>query len=111
MEFNMDFLLNINVLDVLFYVISAILVDTVFGIARAVKRKEFSFKELPRFLSTNLLPYGLGIAVLGFVAYYQGEILEVIFYATSVAVMLRYVARIKEKIKDIFGVSIKKAEE
>jgi len=107
-EFNLDFILDMNVIDVLIYVVTAIFVDTIFGVARAIKQKEFSFVELPRFLSTNLLPYGLGIFVLGLVAYYQGEVFEVIFYITSLAVLVRYVARIKEKIEDIFGVSLDK---
>jgi len=107
-ELNFDFILELPVFEVLVIVVLAIVVDTVFGIIRAFRKGEFDFQELPRFLGTNVLPYGLGLLVLALVVEYQGEPFSYIFYPTALAVLIRYVAKVKEKIEDIFKVDISK---
>lgn len=101
-EFDFDFLFDLPIFVVLGYVIVAIMVDFIFGVITAIKDHEFDFKELPRFLATNILPYVLGLFILAVVANYMGEVFHYIFYATTVFVFARYVAKIVEKVKYIF---------
>ena len=103
---NLDFIKELPVFEVLVIVILAILVDTIFGAIRAAKKGEFKWQELPRFLGTNVLPYGLGLLVLAAVAAYQGEPFIYLFYPVALAVLARYVAKVKEKIEDIFNIEV-----
>jgi len=103
-EFNLDFVLNLPVFEVLLIIVLAILVDTIFGIILAVHQGNFSWQELPRFLGTNVLPYVLGLIILSLVAEYQGEPFSYIFYPTALAVLIRYIAKVNEKIKQLFGI-------
>jgi len=102
-----EFLLELPIFEVLGIVVLAIILDTVFGVILALKEGEFQWQELPRFLGTNVLPYCLGLAVLGVVAQYIGEPFGYIYYPVAVAVFARYIAKIIEKIREIFGVDIK----
>ena len=102
MEFDFDFLLDLPVFAVLVYVVVAIFVDALFGVILSIKAGTFDFKELPRFLGTNILPYVLGLLVLAVVAEYQGAVFQYMFYATAVLVIARYVAKVKEKIECLF---------
>ncbi len=107
MEFDFDFLLDLPVWYVLMYVVIAILVDTIFGVLVAIKKGEFSFQELPRFLGTNVLPYVFGLLLLAVVAEYTTEVFEYVFYVVSVAVFARYVAKLWAKVKALFGMEPK----
>ncbi len=106
MEFDFDFLMDLPVWDVLMYVTIAILVDTVIGVLVAIKKGDFTFKELPRFLGTNVLPYVFGLLVLAVVAEYTTEIFEYVFYIVSAAVFARYVAKLWTKVKAFFEVEL-----
>lgn len=105
LEFNFDFLLGLPVFTVLIYVVVAIFVDALFGIILAIKESAFDFKELPRFLGTNLLPYVLGLIVLALVAEYQGEVFQYLFYTTALFVVVRYAAKLKEKVESLFKIT------
>ena len=101
---NLDFIKELPVFEVLVIVVLAILVDAIFGALKATVAGEFDWKELPRFLGTNVLPYGLGLLVLAVVAEYQGEPFSYIFYPVALAVLIRYVAKIKKKIQTFFDI-------
>ena len=104
LEFDFDFLLNLPVFTVLVYVVVAIFVDALFGAILAIKVGEFNFKELPRFVGTNILPYVLGLLVLALVAEYQGAVFQYLFYTTALLVVARYIAKVKEKISVLFSI-------
>lgn len=106
MEFDFDFILGLSVFTVLMYVVAAIVVDTVFGVAVALRKGEFEWQELPRFLGSNVVPFVFGLLALAVVAEYAGEVFEYIFYASSVAVFARYVAKLVEKAKQLFGIEL-----
>jgi len=105
--FDPGIITDMPVFEALIIVIAAIIIDAVLGAIRAIQAGEFSWQELPRFLGTNVLPYGFGLIVLALAAEYQGEPFNYMFYPTAVAVIIRYVAKIKEKIQDIFGLDVK----
>jgi len=106
-DLDLGFILEMPVFEVLVIIVLAILVDTIFGVILAVHQGNFSWQELPRFLGTNVLPYVLGLVVLSLVAEYQGEPFSYIFYPTALAVLIRYVAKVKEKIEQLFGIQAK----
>ena len=104
-DFDPGFILEMPVFEVLLIIVIAILVDTIFGVILAIQQGNFSWQELPRFLGTNVLPYVLGLVVLSLVAEYQGEPFSYIFYPTALAVLIRYISKVKEKIEKLFGFS------
>lgn len=93
-------------------VVALIVVDALLGVITALKNGDFSLKEIPRFLATNVLPYVGGILIIGLVVVLIpepfNEIFMVVFYASAVAVSLRYVLEIYGKVSRLFGVDITK---
>ncbi len=106
-DFDPGFITDLPVFEVLLIIVIAILVDTIFGVILAIQQGNFSWQELPRFLGTNVLPYVLGLVVLSLVSEYQGEPFSFIFYPTALAVLIRYISKVKEKIEKLFGLSNK----
>ncbi len=104
MEFDFDFILDLPVWTVMFYVTVAILVDAALGALKALKKGKFSFEELPRFLGSNVLPYVLGLLLLAVVAEHTTDIFEYVFYVVSLAVFARYVVKLWGKVKGLFGI-------
>jgi flagellar biosynthesis protein FliQ len=98
-----EFLESLPVFTVLVYVVVAIFVDAIFGAILSIKEDSFDLKELPRFLGTNLLPYVVGLFILAVVAEYQGEVFQYLFYTTAMFVIIRYIAKLKEKIEGLFN--------
>ena len=104
----MDFLLDLSVWDAVIIVVTAILLDTVIGILLTFKKDEekFDVRKLPQFVSTNIFPYVGGLAVLAIVAEYIGQPYDTMFFPIAVAVLVKYVAEIKDKLKKLFGIEI-----
>lgn len=108
MEFNLDYLLNESVYTVFAVVMSLIVFDFILGVSNALKKGEFSFIELPRFLRTNVLPYALGLFIFTIITEYLGGLWTYLFYPATFAVVSRYVFKIKDKIKELFQIEINK---
>ena len=106
MEFNLDFLMDLPISAALLVVLAAILVNTLLGVFMAVKEGTFDVRVLPMFLATSVLPYVGGLIVLALVAGFVGAPFVVMFYAVALAVLLMYVAKIKDKVNALFGISI-----
>ncbi len=105
---NFEFLFELPVFEVLTWVLILILVDTIFGIIHSISKSNFDWKELPRFLGTNVIPYCFGLFVLAVIAEYLGQVFDYVFYAVSIFVFARYIAKLYEKIKNIYGFKLKK---
>lgn len=88
-------------------VVTAIVVDTVLGALKSVKSDyDFDIRKLPQFLASGVLPYVGGLGVLALAAQFVGEPFAALFYASAAAVTLKYVAEIKDKISNMFGVKL-----
>lgn len=77
------------VIQSLFLVLGAILLDTVLGILLAIKKKEFSFSILPDFLASNVFPYVGGLLVLALLSVYLTQ-LEYLYYAAVAIVTVKF---------------------
>jgi len=104
----MEFLQELNVWNALLVVIVGILVDAVLGVICTFKKENenFDLRKLPQFVATNVFPYVGGLLVLAVVAEYVGRPYDTIFYPIAVAVLAKYVAEIKDKLGNLFGVTI-----
>lgn len=65
----MEFFEFVSVRQALTVVTLFIIADALMGIIKAAKAGEFSFVELPRFVSTSVLPYVGGLIVLAALAW------------------------------------------
>ena len=106
MDFDLNFILELPVFTALLIVLAAILVKTCFGIILAIKEKEFDVRKLPQFLATNVVPYIGGMAILAYVAHLAGGPFGYLFYAVALAVLAKYLAEIKDKVQQLFGIDI-----
>lgn len=86
----------------------AIVIDTIIGIIRAGMNEhdQIDIRLIPQFLKTGILPYVGGLGVLAIAATFIGEPFAALFYAATAAAMAKYLADIKDKLEDIFGVEI-----
>ena len=103
---DLEFILELPIITALLIVLAGILVDTAFGIWLSLKDKKFDIRILPQFLATSVLPYVGGLVVLAFIAYYVGKPFEYLFFAVAMAVLAKYLAEIKDKIRQLFGIEI-----
>ena len=103
---DLNFILELPIFTVLLIVLAAILVDTLFGVFDALKAGEFDIRLLPQFLATSVLPYVGGLAILAFVTHLVGGPFGYLFYMVALAVLAKYLAEIKDKIQQLFGIDI-----
>lgn len=80
--------------------------DVIFGILIALRNSEFDIRELPGFLKTDVLPYLLGIIVLGmaFEITSLGMIETGVMLAAVGAWTLKIVADLIVKVRKLFSV-------
>lgn len=92
----------------LLIVTAAIVLDAVLGIVNTFKpdTENFDFRKLPQFVATNIFPYVGGLGMLALVANVISEPFSVIFYPVAVAVLLKYLTEIKDKLAKLFGIEI-----
>ncbi len=86
-------------------IIVAILIDSVLGIIKAIRRGEFDASKLPEFLAQDVFPYVGGLGVVAAAAQFLGAPFTEIFYAVGALVAVKYLADIKNKLKALFSVS------
>lgn len=110
LQVNIGAILPRPVLSVLVTVLAIIMIDTVLGILVSIKNGEFDIRKVPRFLATNVLPYigGLLILALGSTASIE---LATIYYGAAAATSVKFIAEIKDKVKEIFGQGVVKVKE
>lgn len=106
MNFDLDFILTLPVFAVLWIVLAAIFVKTFFAVILAIKAGEFDVRILPQFLATNVVPYIGGMAILAFVTHLVGGPFGYLFYAVALAVLAKYLAEIKDKVYELFGIEV-----
>lgn len=89
-------------------VVVAIVIDTILGAVKAATADcdSFNFRKLPKFLATGILPYVGGLGVLALAAKFVGDVFIGLFYPAAAAVTAKYVAEIKDKLVEIFGVQL-----
>lgn len=93
-----------GVYPALLVVISAIGIDLVFGVLTSIKNKEFDIRTLPQFLVTGVLPYVGGLLVLAVAAERIGMFYYELFVGVSGLVVAKYVADLKDKVFELFGI-------
>ena len=107
---------DITIADGVWYsfivVVVAIVIDAVLGAIKAAKDDfdSFDFRQLPKFLSTGILPYVGGLGILALAAEFVGEPYLALFYASAAAVTFKYVTEIKDKLARLFDVDIKHSD-
>lgn len=90
-------------------VIAAIILDVLLAVVNTFKASEddFDLRKLAQFVATSIFPYVGGLAMLALVSNVIGEPYSGIFYPVAVAVLLKYLTEIKDKLSILFGISVK----
>lgn len=101
-------LTNMTVVNALLIVVAAIILDALLAIIKSFKpgNDSFSLKKLPEFVATGILPYAGGLGVLALAAQFIGEPYAALFYPIAAAVLLKYLVDIKDKLANLFGLSV-----
>lgn len=102
-----DFLATDGVFWTLIVVVAAIIIDTILGAIRAALDdfEAFDLRLLPKFLATGILPYLGSLLILALAAEFIGDPFAAIFYAAAAAALAKYVAEIKDKVTELFGLN------
>lgn len=100
--------MRIEVIWTLVGMLSMLGLDTLLGVALALKHGEFRWDEVPRTLKTNVLPYLISLAGLGAAASFSpsaagGDALAAFFLAFSAAYIAKLMADIRTKLMRLFG--------
>ncbi len=85
-------------------IIILIFADLLLGICVSLKQGTFDVRRLPQFLQTAVLPYIGGLTVLLAAASFNSE-LKAALIAAAMALGLKYVAEIKDKLILLFGLT------
>ncbi len=90
-------------IELLILFVAVIILDAVFGMAKAAVKKDekFDLKKSIQFLKTNLTPYGGAMVILGVLAMLVGEPIAYIFYVIVVPSIVAYLLDIVDKAKAI----------
>jgi hypothetical protein len=111
------FVLNVGLLWALLAVLVLIFLNVILGVAIAFKEGTFDLAELPRFLKTEIFPYGLSLMGLTAAAQIDFSFLAsnistltddailVIAWTAIGAYVLRMLQEIGHKIFELFGVT------
>ena len=104
----MDFIMELSVWNALLVVVGAIVLDAVFGVLKTFKKDQenFDIRKLPQFVAAGVFPYVGGLVALAIVAEYIGQPYDNIFYPVAVAVGLKYLAEMVDKLKALFGMEL-----
>ena len=103
---DLEFILELPIITALLIVLAGILVDTAFGVWLSLQDKKFDIRILPQFLASAVLPHVGGLVVLAFVGQNAGKVFAYLFYTVAMAVLAKYLAEIKDKIRQLFGIEI-----
>lgn len=101
--------MNTEILYSLAAVLILLLVDTVLGVARAVKRRKFSWGKLADTLHHNVLPYVIPLIVMGLLASVGGPaagVLTGIYGALTATYVTKLMADIVAKVNDLYGTNV-----
>jgi hypothetical protein len=106
------FAVDVTLMKALVFLLALILVDTILGICVSIRAGQpFSFRELPRFLQTEVLPYYLSLLALSFLSMLE-DVQEYgtkpIAWVIVVAYGGKIVVEIKSKVIKLFGVNPEK---
>ena len=101
-------LTDMTVISALLVVVVAIILDALLAIVKTFKpdNENFDLRKLPQFVATGILPYVGGLGVLAIAAQLIGDPYTAIFYPVAAAVLAKYVFDIKDKVLNLFNVSI-----
>lgn len=104
------FAVDVALVKALIFLLFLILVDTVLGICVSIREGQpFSFKELPRFLQTEVLPYYLSLLALSFLSMVEDAQeygTKPIAWVVVVAYGGKITVEIKNKVVKLFGVNL-----
>jgi len=111
------FVLNLSLIYALLCVLALICLNVILGVAVSFKNGTFSLEKLPKFLQSEVLPYGLSLSGLvaaaqidlsslaGSVSTIAGSTLQVIAWTAIGAYVGKMVEEIAGKIVTLFGVA------
>lgn len=103
----MDQLNTLPVVTLLLVAVLVIVVDALLGVFKTFKCDEpnFDIRLLPKFLAQSIMPYIGGLLVLAIAAEVTpGDLIRSIYYPAAIAVILKFVAEINDKIKILFNI-------
>lgn len=96
-----------GVIYTLLVVIGLIVIDTVFGVLKAIASRSFDARLLADYLKTSILPYIGGLAILGAGALYvQPEVMGAVFAASAIAAIVKFGTDIYDKAVGMFGAKL-----
>ncbi|NLI11539.1 MAG: hypothetical protein GX425_02685 [Peptococcaceae bacterium] len=101
------FVLDLALLKAMIFLLALIIVNVVLGVAISIRKGNFDFAKLPRFLSTEVMPYYLSLSALTLLAMVQ----DVQNYGTKPLAWASIVAygsravfvELRNKVVELFG--------
>ena len=96
-------LLTVPVVTALLIVTAAILIDALLGMILAAIAGEFDFRQMPRFLASNVLPYVGGLLIFALAAHWLPEPYEAVFYPVAAMALVMFLTKIADKISNLFS--------
>lgn len=93
---------NPLILNSLILSIVLILCDTLMGILVSLKNKSFNFSELPKFLSTAILPYIGSLLILAIFSNYISDMMPVFLTCVGLVGLKFSKEMIIDKVKELF---------
>lgn len=100
MEFLNSF--DTTILYSLYVSLAFILVDTIFGVLLSIKNKTFNISDLPKFISTAVLPYIGGLVILAIFANYLKDFVSVFIIMTGLVDLKFGKECLMDKVKELF---------
>lgn len=96
-----------GVVYTLLVVVGLIVIDTIFGVLKAIASRSFDARLLADYLKTGVLPYIGGLAILGAGALYvQPEVMGAVFAASAIAAIVKFGTDIYDKAVGMFGAKL-----
>lgn len=101
------FTLDLALLQAMVFLLALIVVNVILGVAISIRQGNFEIDKLPRFLTTEVLPYYLSLAALSLLAMVQDVQnygTKPLAWASIVAYSSRVVfVEIRKKVVELFG--------
>ena len=100
----MDFAIALptQVIPALIVVLTAIMVDVVFGVMLHLINGTFDFRLMSKFMCSDILPYVGGLLVLAVAAELVGVAYRELFFVVAGLILFKFVPDIKDKLLLIF---------
>ena len=103
-------MINMEVIYALIAILSLITLDTILGVAIAIKDGIFVLSKLPDTLKNNVLPYVLPLIGIALPVIFSGasamQAVEGFFFAFSAAYSAKLLIDVGSKVKELYGITV-----